>query len=613
MSAAYVLLTVQALLGALDNLWHHEIIERLPARRAAAPELSLHAARELLYGLLFLGLAWLEWHGPWSLVLAAALLAEVAITLADFVVEDRTRLLPPFERVLHTLLALTYGALLAMLAPVLLRWWQLPGGLTSISHPFSGLFTVFAAGVLLWALRDALAVLKLRQPPEWVRNPIACGANAAPRTVLISGATGFIGGHLVRWFLTRGDKVVVLTRRPEAALDRFGPHVQIVTHLDTLAASTRIHAIVNLAGSPLLGLPWTRTRRKQLIQSRVDTTLQLISFMARLDTPVRVFISASALGYYGARGAERLDENARPSKDFQSRLCQEWEAAARGAASLGVRVVRLRLGLVLGADGGSLPALALPMRLGIGAILGSGRQWVSWVHIDDLLRLIELAINRPVVRSALNAVAPEAVTHRQLQEALARTLGRVIWLRIPGWLLRLALGEMAQLLVDGQRVMPTRPLARGWEPRHRNLDEALRSLLRPAAPDLASAEVYFNGDCPVCRLEMQHYAALCTQAAPGLRFVDAAHHERGLAACSLRREHLERRIYLRSADGSMLSGVSALMVIWASLPRYRLLARVCSLPLLRPLAAILYDHVLAPSLAAWARRRAVGATQAGRP
>jgi uncharacterized protein (TIGR01777 family) len=613
MSAAYVLITVQALLGALDNLWHHEITERLPARRAASGELSLHAARELLYGMLFLGLAWLEWRGVWAALLATVLLAEIAITLADFVVEDRTRHLPALERVLHTILALTYGAVLAVLTPALVRWWQLPGGLVHTSHPFSWLFTVFGAGVLVWALRDTLAVLRLRQPPEWVRNPIICGSNAYPRTVLISGATGFIGGHLVRWFLARGDKVVVLTRRPEAALDRFGPHVQIVTSLDALDAGTRIEAIVNLAGSAILGMPWTRARRAQLIRSRVETTRQLTAFMARLDTPVRVFISASAIGYYGVRGDEVLDENARPQPLFQSRLCQEWETAARGAATVGARVVRLRLGLVLGADGGSLPLLALPIRLGLGAILGTGTQWVSWIHIDDVVRLIDLALDRPVVRSAINAVAPVPVTHRQLQEALARTLGRRVWLRIPGFLLRLMLGEMAQLLLDGQRIVPTRALARGWKPRHPTLDEALHSLLRPAAPDLSSAEVYFNGDCPVCRVEMQHYAALCTQAAPGLRFVDATRQDRGLAGCSLRREHLERRVYLRSSDGRMLSGMSAIMAIWASLPRYRLLARICNLPLLRQICAILYDHMLSPTLAAWARRRAVGATHAGRP
>jgi uncharacterized protein (TIGR01777 family) len=506
--------------------------------------------------------------------------------------------------VLHTILAVTYGATLSVLAPALIGWWQLPSQLVHVSHAFSWLFTVFAAGALAWSVRNALAALRMRQPPEWVRNPITCGSNAAPRTVLVSGATGFIGGHLVRYFLTRGDKVVVLTRRPDVALDRFGPHVRIVTSLDTLPAETRIDAIINLAGAAVLGMPWSAARRAQLIRGRVETTRALTTFMARLDQPVRVFISASAVGFYGVRGDEILDENARPMPIFQSQLCQEWEAASRGAATVGARVVRLRLGMVLGADGGALPRLAIPMRLGLGAILGTGRQWLPWIHIDDLVRLVEFAIDRPVVRSALNAVSPEPITHRRFQEALAGTLRRPLWLRVPAVLLRVLLGEMAQLLVDGQRVLPTRTVARGFRFRHLRIDGALRSLLKPAAPDLSSAQVFFNGDCPVCRFEMQHYAALCRKSEPGMRFVDATGQEKGLAACSLSREHLERRVYLLSADGRMLSGMSAIIAIWGLLPRYRRLARICSLPLLRQLAAIIYDHVLSPVLALWARRRA---------
>jgi predicted DCC family thiol-disulfide oxidoreductase YuxK len=260
--------------------------------------------------------------------------------------------------------------------------------------------------------------------------------------------------------------------------------------------------------------------------------------------------------------------------------------------------------VVLGPDGGTLPWLATASRLGLSMILGSGRQWVSWIHIDDLVRLVEFSIDKPVVRSALNAASPSPVTQRQLQEALARTLQRPLWLRVPGFLLRLLLGESSQLLLTGQRAVPTRTLARGFQFRHRRLDEALRSLLKPAAPDLSSAEVYFNGDCPVCRFEMAHYAALCAKAQPRLRFVDATGQEKGLAACSLRREHLARRVYLRSADGRMLSGMSAIIAIWALLPRYRVLARICTMPVLRHLAALLYDHVLSPALALWARRRA---------
>lgn len=603
MSVAYMLITLQALLGAVDSLWHHEITERLVTRRSAAPELSLHAAREVLYAFVFLALAWLKWHGIWSALIAAVLLVEVMLTLMDFVVEDRTRRLSACERVLHTLLAINYGALLAVLAPALLTWWYLPSELVPVSHPFSWVFTLFGAGALIWSLRNAVAALRLRRPAEWVRNPIPCGSSTAGRTVLVSGATGFIGGHLVRRLLVRGDKVIVLTRRPDVALDRFGPHVRVVTDLDELDAATRIDAVVNLAGSPILGLPWTRARRETLLQSRIDTTRALTLLAARLSNPVKVFVSASAIGFYGVTGEKILDEQARPMAVFQSQLCQDWEAAARAAARLGVRLVRLRIGLVLGPDGGALPGLAMSVRLGLGAILGTGRQWVSWIHIDDLVRLIEFALDTPLVRGAVNAVAPTPVTHRQLQQALARTLRRFIWLRIPAVVLRLALGEMAQLLVDGQRIAPARATAWGFRFHHTRVDEALRSILRPPPADLRSAEVYFNGDCPVCRFEMEHYAALCRDAQPEVRFVDAMRHESGLAACSLRREHLERRVYLRRADGLILSGMPAIVAIWASLPRYRLLSRLSNLPVLRPLTVALYDHVISPGLAFLARRR----------
>jgi uncharacterized protein (TIGR01777 family) len=604
MSAAFVLITLQAILGALDTLWHHEIAEQLPARRSAASELSLHAACELLYAFLFLAFAWFQWQGGWSALLAGVLLAEGAIALADFIVEDRTRQLSAFERVLHTILAINYGAILALLAPILLGWWQMPSFVVGASHPFSWAFTVFAAAALIGSARNALAVLSLRQPAEWVRNPIACGSSAAPRTVLISGATGFIGGHLVRRLLARGDKVIVFTRRPEVALDRFGPHVKVVSDLDSLEASTRIDAMVNLAGSPTLGLPWTASRREELVGSRLGATRALITFLSRALNPVGVFVSASAVGFYGVTGDEIVDEAGRPMPIFQSRMCQDWEAAARAAARLNVRLVRLRMGLVLGADGGALPRLALPVRMGLGAILGTGRQWVSWIHIDDLVRLIEFAIDNPAVRGAVNAVSPAPVTHQELQQALARILRRFIGLRVPRFLLRLALGEMAQLLIDGQRIVPTRATALGFKLRHPRIDEALRSLLRPAAPDLSTAEVFFNGECRVCRFEMKRYAALSRRAKPEMRFVDSTRHARGLTACLLRSEHLERRLYLRSADGRILSGMPAVLAIWASLPQYRLLSKIWSLPLLRPLAVLLYDHAISRLLAFWARRRA---------
>jgi uncharacterized protein len=614
------MITVQASLGALDNLWHHEIVERLPGKRAAAGELALHAARELLYAFVFIALAWFRWQGRLALLIAGVLTLEIVITLADFVVEDRTRRLPASERVLHTVLALNFGAILALFAPELYRWWESAPGVIGVSYGvFSWIFTLFAAGVLAWSVRNALAVLDLRRPPEWVRDPIAAAPSGSGRSVLVTGATGFIGGHLVRRLIQRGERVIVLTRNADRALDRFGPHVRIVASLADIDRDARIDAVVNLAGAPILGFPWTRARRAQLVGSRVEITRALAGLAARLARPPRVLVSASAVGYYGVRGGEFVDEDASPSGDFQSRLCQEWEAAADACKGLGARLVRLRIGLVLGRDGGALPRLLRPFRIGLGAVLGSGRQWVSWIHIADLVQLIEFALDTPAVRGTLNAVAPAPATHLEVQRAIGRALHRPLWLRMPAVVLRMGLGEMSQLLVDGQRVVPNRAVALGFRFRFAHLPEALADLVgietAPAGsppPTLtgatstgvpAAANVYFNGECPVCRAEMNHYAALCAASRPHIKFIDALQRPDDFADCGLRREHLERRVYIRDGAGRVISGMPAIVALWSTLPRYHLLSRFFSLPVLRQASVLLYDHVVSPGLAHWASRR----------
>jgi uncharacterized protein len=607
MSLVFMIFTVQIVLGALDNFWHHEITERLPAKRAAATELSWHAVREGLYGVILFGLAWYEWRGAWAIVLAAMLVAEILTTLADFIVEDQTRKLPRFERVLHTILAMNYGIALAALAPILFAWWQMPSEIAPVSYGLvSWVFTVFSVGVLAWAVRNALAVLRHRRPSVWVRDPIMPGSSVSPRNVLISGATGFIGGHLVRYLIARGDSVSVFTRDADIALDKFGPHVRVITDLEQVDQGTRIDAVINLAGARILGLPWTRGRRRTLIESRVRTTRALVNLCARLQRPPRVFISASAIGYYGVREDERLDEQGEPQAIFQSELCQRWEEAAAGAESLGVRVVRLRIGMVFGRDGGALPSLAMPVRLGFGALLGGGKQWVSWIHIEDLVRLVEFALDKPSLRGAVNAVAPNPATHRQLQHTLAHSLRRRIRMRIPAFVLRAALGEMAQLLVDGQRVLPRRALAAGFNFRHPDLRAALEKLVSKPSPDTRAelTEMYYNGECPVCNFEMSHYARICENTEKSLKFIDASQRPEALAACGLRRDHVEKRVYLKDSSGRLISGLPALVQLWWRMPGYRWLARLSSLPVLKSVFAVLYDVAVAPTLAHWARSRA---------
>jgi uncharacterized protein (TIGR01777 family) len=606
MTAVFALLILQTLLGGFDNLWHHEITERLPTKRAAASELALHATRELIYGCVFLQLAWLEPHGAWVILLLALLGLEIVITLADFVQEDRTRRLPPLERVLHTILAINFGVLLAALTPALLGWWTQPTQLVPVAHgAYSWLLSVFATGTFLWSVRNAIAVLRLRRPPEWVRNPIASRATPSGRTMLIGGATGFIGGHLVRRLLARGDRIIVLTRDADRALDRFGPQVRIITSTAQVDEREPIHAVVNLAGAPILGFPWTKSRREKLIESRVDTNRELIGLCARLSRSPRVFVSASAIGYYGISADEPLDEQSAPQPIFQSRLCAEWENSADVATGVVNRIVKMRTGLVLGRDGGALQGLVRPVRWGLGAIMGNGAQWVSWIHIDDLVRLFEFALDTPLLHGPVNAVSPAPIRHRQMQALIGKILRRPVWMRIPAPVVRAVLGEMGQLLVDGQRVTPARALALGFQFKHPNAGEALTDLLEDFGE---FSQIYYNGECPVCRMEMEHYASVCAGA---LQFIDSTLTPNGLASYGLRLEHLERRVYLRDNHGKVLSGMPAIVALWSRMPGYHWLARVFSLPLLRQISIAMYDHAIAPSLAWWAKARVQRALKYG--
>jgi uncharacterized protein (TIGR01777 family) len=613
MTLVFSLLTIQTLLGALDTVWNHEMCERLPARRSARHELALHAAREFIYGLLFLALAWREWHGAWAALIACGLLLELAVTIADFVVEDRTRRLPAFERVLHTVLTLMFGVLLMAIAPVLLEWWRLPDDVVAADYGrFSVALAVFAAGMFAWGLRDALAALTHFRPAEWLRDPIESAPQASGRGVLVTGATGFIGGHVVRALRKRGDAVWVWTRDADRALTRFGPHVHVVTKLADIPAGARIDAVVNLAGAPVIGLPWTRARRQLLIDSRVKTTQAVLDWAATRCQPPRVLVSASAIGFYGPAGDAWLAEDSPATAAFQSRLCVEREVAANAAEAQGIRAVNLRVGLVLGNDGGIFPQLARPATFGLAAKIGDGRQWMSWIHIADLLRIIELALDDPSLRGPLNAVAPAPERQGDFQRALTRALRRPYFLRVPAVALRLVLGEMAELLVQGQRVAPRRLLNAGFEFRHFTLTSALRDLIPdPAKPKALRAadsncEVWFNGDCPVCSLEIGSYAKLVKRRDLPVRFHDSMRVAQPLSAYGLRREHLERRLYVRDERGRIQSGFRAVLTLWARLPGYRRLVGIFSWPPLLALCETLYDLIVAPGLAYWARVRQSG-------
>jgi uncharacterized protein (TIGR01777 family) len=293
--------------------------------------------------------------------------------------------------------------------------------------------------------------------------------------VLITGGSGFIGSALCRALLARGDEVTVLTRQAVRARGRLPDAVRCV---GDLAQSAPADAVVNLAGENLGDGRWSAARKQRFVDSRVQTTRRLIDWMQTGHRP-QVLVSGSAIGWYGARGDETLGENAVSGRadEFSARLCRAWESEALQAEALGVRTCLLRIGIVLERDGGSLQQMLLPFRIGLGGVMGSGEQWMSWIHRDDLVGMILWLIDTPQAQGAYNGTAPEPVRHRHFVRTLARTLRRPAFVPLPAAALRLLLGEMAGLVLEGQRVLPKRALRGGYAFRYPDLPSALAAIL----------------------------------------------------------------------------------------------------------------------------------------
>jgi uncharacterized protein (TIGR01777 family) len=298
--------------------------------------------------------------------------------------------------------------------------------------------------------------------------------------VLITGATGLIGRALCGSLSEEGHTVVALSRSPEttrgleaAELHKWDPG----STKFPARALVGIDAVIHLAGEPIVARRWTEEQKKLIRDSRVLTTRALVDVFRSLDRRPAVFVCGSAVGFYGDRGDEPLEETAPAGSGFLSEVCQEWESEAARASELGVRVVEVRTGVVLSADGGALPRMLKPFKLGLGGRLGSGKQWFPWIHITDIIGIIRHAIVTFSLEGPVNGVAPEAATNAEFTRQLARVLHRPAFMPVPEFALRVLMGEMADALFASQRVVPKAALESKYEFRYPLLRPALESLL----------------------------------------------------------------------------------------------------------------------------------------
>lgn len=300
--------------------------------------------------------------------------------------------------------------------------------------------------------------------------------------VVVAGATGFIGSALVRQLVRAGHGVTVLTRRPEEQARQTLPDEVTVVRWNPTgeAAPLPAHtdAVVNLAGATI-ARRWTAAAKKLILASRVLATRAIVDAMRAIslrEGRSMVLINASAVGYYGPRGDERVPETEGPGDDFLARVCRQWEEAAVQAKSAGIRVVLLRIGLVLGQDG-ALPRLTLPFRVFAGGPLGSGRQWMPWVHIDDCVGLIRFALRNDSLTGPVNVSAPGPVQNREFARILGRVMGRPSFIPAPAFMLHVVLGEMATMILTGQRAVPEVARAAGYDFRYTDLETALQHII----------------------------------------------------------------------------------------------------------------------------------------
>lgn len=295
--------------------------------------------------------------------------------------------------------------------------------------------------------------------------------------ILITGGTGLIGSAYIHRFHEQ-HQFTVLTRRPERAKRQLGEQVAVINRLATLENLNDFDAVINLAGEPIAEKRWSKAQKSRIEKSRWQTTDELVSLFAKSSKPPAVFISGSAVGYYGRQGNEPVTERDYIAHDeYSHQLCKTWEDKARAAEAM-TRLCILRTGIVLSPAGGALERMVPPFRFGLGGPIASGEQMMSWIHLEDMLQLIDFLLHNTDCQGIFNATAPHPVSNADFSQALATTLKRPCVFRVPGFVLKIVFGEMADLLLTGQAAFPKRLEEAGFEFRYRNIEAALQDVLK---------------------------------------------------------------------------------------------------------------------------------------
>jgi uncharacterized protein (TIGR01777 family) len=304
--------------------------------------------------------------------------------------------------------------------------------------------------------------------------------------IFMTGATGLVGTRLVRKLRERNDDVLVLTRRPDFARERLDPACVIIEGDPMQPGPWReairdADAVIHLAGENVFGRRWSASFKTMLYDSRVRSTENVAKALSQSPHTTageaKVLVNASAIGYYGPHGDEELTEDSPPGDDALARICIDWENAAHQVESSGVRLAIIRIGVVLDKEGGALKKMLTPFKMFVGGPVGSGKQYVSWIHHEDLVGLFLLALDRPDVRGPMNGTAPQPLTNKEFSKALGRALHRPSFMRTPRFMLRVMLGEVAGLVTKGQRVVPRMALALGYAFKFPGIDAAMRNVL----------------------------------------------------------------------------------------------------------------------------------------